>query len=271
MHLKKEVKIAIACFLGWVPVLLIPIGLGWTQNLTSILDMIIAAGVISIIATGCVFLYRGIFVKKSTVTESGRKKVFPNGLSVGKPYDDREGVYRYKEKDMPIVMDMIDKAEKEIGALLVGGYGLLGKIERELDRITSKKKLTLCIQPADAPVVERQSQHSGSPNLKEKITEIHTRLFRIRRILANKENLFLRNHEHYLTHSIMVFDPDGQYPHVRVVEYSRENDDNWDGRIIFKKDNPEEYHKYFKEYDEVIRNESHEMSEPSSSEQETTD
>ena len=55
----------------------------------------------------------------------------------------------------------------------------------------------------------------------------------------------------------MVFNPDDEdNAHVRVVEYSRKDMDDWDGKIVFKKANPDEYGKYFSEYDDVLRNHS---------------
>jgi ribosomal protein L19 len=119
---------------------------------------------------------------------------------------------------------------------VVGGYFLVLIIDRDYERITMKKKLTFCLLPEDPPVLEQQSKHTGSPDLGGKIHESMEILLREKGKITKKENLIIRHHDHYLTHSIMVFDPDDEdNAHVRVVEYSRKDMDDWDGKIVFKK------------------------------------
>ncbi|GEM_PF-5351878 len=221
---------------------------------------------ITLIAVGSVIggllLWHTLRTRKGAAKETSESqpKVFPNGVAIGDPMQVRKGVYRYRQKDAPPILDMIDSTNKDVGALLVGGHFLTTLIDRDYERITKEKSLTLCLQPEGSPILAAQSRQTGSPDLGDKIHVTMELLRKRRREITKKENLIIRTHEQYLSHSIMVFDADDERGCVRVVEYSHEPQDDWDTRIVFKNGNKKEYEKYLSEYRNVIQNLSREVS-----------
>lgn len=242
-------------------VFLIPVGLGLIKDLTDLITQIVSGAVLILLATAAgVWYHSWSKGKKKDSPVDDVPKTFPSGVLIGNPLDGKNGIYMYRQKDAPRILEMIDAANTEVGALLVGGIFLTSLIDRDYERITKEKTLMLCLQPENSPVLKEQSRHTGSPDLSGKIRHTMERLRDEKGKITNKANLIIRSHEQYLTHSIMVFDPDNdERGCVRVVEYSSEPQDEWVTKIVFKSGNKKEYEKYLSEYRDVINNHSREV------------
>jgi len=171
---------------------------------------------------------------------------------LGSPRKKKNGIYYYKRQDLPAITELVRKAERAIVFVEVTGRGFFEILDAEGPTLTDEKKILAWLFPADSEILERQVKALEMPILTAQAAQSLEILTRFRDGMPNKKNLEIRILNSYLNHSMIIIDPGDVNSCMEIVEYSRKPIEEWAAKIIFKRDNPAEYERYFLEYQRVV-------------------
>lgn len=191
-------------------------------------------------------VYGSVFIRRL------RKK--KREIHFGNPYKYADGTYYYLNKDLPTIDELFAKVKQEIGIMQTSSTFLTTEKDRDFEKLTEHKLTMLLLHP-NSPHYDTHYQFTKSPDLRQKTRDRLKELYTRKQQITRKDNLDIRTYDSYLQYSIISVDPkDDSNAFVQTREYSYKDMEQWEAKIIFKKNNPKEYARIFAEYEEALTN-----------------